>query len=386
MIFDNTYVTVDLDRVADNFRAICQKAGAPVMAVVKADAYGHGVLPVARVLEECCAYFGVANIAEALELRRGGISRPILVLGPMSTAAFETAVREGIRPSICRYEDAVALSRIAEELGRKAFFHLAVDTGMSRIGLQVTEEDADAAKAICALPGLEVEGLFTHFATADAEDLTKTHTQVEKFRRFDEMLKARGVNIALRHIENSAGIMRFGAHYEMVRAGIILYGMEPSDAVDMSGLQVQPVLGWYSRVAHIKTLEPGREISYGGTFVTEKPTVVATIPVGYADGYRRSLSGKFYVLIHGQPAPILGRVCMDQMMVDVTDIPGVQVDDRVVLMGRDADQVITPEQIASAAGVINYEFSCGISRRVPRYYYRGGKLVQKVNYLMHSGE
>lgn len=384
MIFDNTYVTVELDAIAANFRTIRKKAGVPVMAVIKADAYGHGALPVARVLESQCAYFGVATIAEALELRRGSIAKPILVLGPMAPEAFSDAILADVRPCIFCYEDAVELSRWAEKLGKTARFHLAVDTGMSRIGLQVTEEDADIAKDICALPGLEAEGLFTHFATADSKDLTRTHAQVEKFRVFLEMLKARGVEIPLRHIDNSAGIVNFGAHYEMARAGIILYGMEPSHQVDMGLLPVAPALSWYSRIAHVKMLEPGREISYGGTFVVEKPTKVATVAVGYGDGYKRSLSGKFYVLIHGQPAPILGRICMDQMMVDVSDIADVKVGDRVTLMGRDGDRVITPEEIGEAAGSFNYEFVCSISRRVPRYYYRNGELVQKVDYLLKS--
>jgi alanine racemase len=296
---DNAFVTVDLDQIRENFRLICQKSGVPVMAVVKADAYGHGALPVARALEEMCAFFGVANLSEALELRRGGIQKPVLVLGPMAPENFPEAILADVRLCISCYEDACQLSCQAEKLGKTARFHLAVDTGMSRIGLQVTPQDADIAAAICNLPGLEPEGLFSHFATADGSELSRTHAQAEKFRLFDEMLKARGVTIPLRHIDNSAGIVHFGAHYEMSRAGIILYGMAPSGHVDLTGLPVQAALSWCSRVSHLKTLEPGREVSYGGTFVTEKPTRVATVPVGYADGYSRCLSGRFYVLIHG---------------------------------------------------------------------------------------
>jgi len=382
MQFDQTCLNIDLDALRHNLSLVQEHSGAMVMAIVKADAYGLGAVTVSRAVEDLCAFFGVADMAEALELRRGGIQKPILVLGPMPTEGFPDAIREEIRPCISCYEDAWALSRRAQELGKTARFHLAVDTGMSRIGLQVTEEEADVAAAICGLPGLEAEGLFTHFATADGENLEKTHAQAEKFQLFDEMLKTRGVQIPLRHIDNSAGIVRFGAHYEMTRAGIILYGMEPSSQVDMTALPVQPALNWYSRVAHLKTLAPGREISYGGTFVTERPTLVATVPVGYADGYSRSLSGKFYVLIHGKPAPILGRICMDQLMVDVTDIPGVKPGDRVTLMGRDGEAVITPEEISAVAGSFNYEFVCTIGRRVPRYYYQKGELTQAVNYLL----
>ena len=302
---------------------------------------------------------------EALELRRAGIQVPILILGRIPTGALETAVREQIRPSIFRYEDAAALSEAAVKLGIHAPFHFAVDTGMSRIGFQATETDADVCAAVCQLPGLIPEGLFSHFATADEADLQKARMQAERFAAFDEMLKRRGVQVELRHMDNSAGIINFENHYEMVRAGIILYGMYPSREVEREKLRLRPALRWDSRVTHVKTLEPGREISYGGTCVTNRKTVVATVPVGYADGYRRALSGKFHVLIHGQKAPILGRICMDQMMVDVTDIPGVQVDERVVLIGTDGDSAITMEQIGTATDSFHYEFVCGISRRVP---------------------
>ncbi len=382
MMFDNTHVTIDLDVISSNFRAIREKAGVPVMAVVKADAYGHGAIPVALHLQESCSFFGVSSMLEALELRRAGIQVPILILGRIPISALETAVRERIRPSIFRYEDAQALSHAAVKLGIDAPFHFAVDTGMSRIGFQATEADADVCAAICRLPGLVPEGLFSHFATADEADLQKARAQAEKFAAFDEMLKCRGVQIQLRHLDNSAGIINFENHYEMVRAGIIVYGMYPSYAVDSARLPLRPALEWTSRVTHVKTLEPGREISYGGTCVTTRETVVATVPVGYADGYRRALSGKFYVLIHGQPAPILGRICMDQMMVDVTDIPDVQVDDRVVLIGADGDSAVTMEEIGDAAGSFNYEFVCGISRRVPRFYRSGGRIVRQVHYLL----
>ena len=230
---DNNYVTVDLEIIAANYRFIREKAGVPVMAVIKADGYGHGAVPIAKKLEKDCNFFGVAAVSEALELRNAGVQAPILVLSPMHPETYEIAVREGIRPAIFRYEDGEALSQAAQKLGKEAVFHFAVDTGMSRIGFQVTEADADICEKICKLPGLRAEGLFSHFATADTADLTKTHAQAEKFRTFDAMLKARGVEIPLRHLDNSAGIMHFGAHYEMVRAGIILYSLEPSGEVDL---------------------------------------------------------------------------------------------------------------------------------------------------------
>ena len=384
MDFDSTRVKIDLDAIASNMDAIREKAGVPVMAVVKADAYGHGAVQVARLLQDKCAFFCVSSILEAMELRQAGLSTPILILGHTPADAFPTAIREGIRPTIYRLEDALALSKAAQFLELPARFHFAVDTGMSRIGFQVTEEDADICARIASLPGLFAEGLFSHFATADCADLTRAKKQAERFAEFDGMLRRRGVKVPIRHLNNSAGLMNFATPYEMVRSGIITYGMYPSDEVDPGLLALRPALQWLSRVTHVKTLPAGREISYGGTYVTKADTVVATIPVGYADGYRRNLSGKFYVLIHGQKAPILGRICMDQMMVDVTAIPGVQVGDRVTLVGADGDETITMEQISAQADSFNYEFVCGISRRVPRLYVQGGKTIHTVHYLLDA--
>ena len=381
MHFDNTYVKIDLDIIRSNFEAVAQKSKVPVMAIVKADAYGHGAVQVARLLEGKCAFFGVSSMLEALELRQAGLTTPILILGQTPISAFPLAIEMGIRPAIFHYEAAVALSNAAAAAGTAAPFHFAVDTGMSRIGFQTTEESAKICAEIAKLPGLKPEGIFSHFATADCADLSRSREQARKFDNFCNLLEKLGCHVPIRHMNNSAGLMNFDNHYEMVRSGIVTYGLYPSEEVSPALLPLEPALTWHSRVTHVKTLEPGREISYGGTFVTERPTVVATIPVGYADGYRRSLSGKFYVLIRGKRAPILGRICMDQMMVDVTDIPGVTLNDKVVLVGRDGDEVITMEAIATAAGSFNYEFVCGISRRVPRLYRKDGHTVHSVHYL-----
>ena len=382
--FDSTRVVVDMDALSSNMDAIREKAGVPVMAVVKADAYGHGAVQVARLLQDKCAFFCVSSILEAMELRQAGLTKPILLLGHTPADAYPTAIREGIRPTIYRMEDALALSRAAQAVELPARFHFAVDTGMSRIGFQVTEEDADTCARIAKLPGLYAEGLFSHFATADCADLTRAKQQAERFAAFDQMLQKRGVKIPIRHLNNSAGLMNFQTPYEMVRSGIITYGMYPSDEVDKGLLSLRPALQWLSRVSHVKTLPAGREISYGGTYVTKADTVVATIPVGYADGYRRNLSGKFHVLIRGQKAPILGRICMDQMMVDVTAIPGVTVGDKVTLVGTDGAETITMEEISARADSFNYEFVCGISRRVPRLYMSGGKIDHAVHYLLDT--
>ena len=381
MEFDNTYVNIDLDAIWENFQAIRKKAGVAVMAVVKADAYGHGAVPVSRLLEPVCAFFGVATVSEALELRKAGISKPILILGYTPPQAFETLIREQIRPSIFCWEDAQALSLQAQQLGLTAPFHFALDTGMRRIGFQPTWEDAQICAKIAALPGLHPEGLFSHFATADEADLSAARQQAARFAEFDGFLRQLGVAVELRHLDNSAGIMNFDCHYEMVRSGIITYGLYPSPAVNPELLNLRPAMSWHSHICHVKWLAPGMPIGYGGTFVTAKATRVATVTAGYADGYRRCISNRFYVLIHGCKAPILGRICMDQMMVDVTDIPDAKAGDSVVLMGTDEDAAISAETLAEAANSFSYEQVCTVGRRCPRHYYRQGCLVARKNYL-----
>lgn len=382
MNLDSTQLIIDLDAIRHNIRAVHERAGVPVMAIIKADAYGHGAVEIARHIDGDCAFFGVSSILEALELRQAGIEKPILILGYTPVAVFPEAIRQGIRPAIFRYEDALALSQAATALGMTAKFHIAVDTGMSRIGFQVTPEEADICARIAALPNVEAEGLFSHLATADCADLSRARHQAALFDQFDEMLHSRGVTIRLRHLDNSAGVMNFHCKYELVRSGIVTYGMYPSAEVDPSVLDLRPALRWESRITHLKTLEPGREIGYGGTYTTTRPTRVATVPVGYADGYRRNLSGRFYVLIRGKKAPILGRICMDQMMVDVTEIPDAALNDTVVLVGKSGDLNISVEEIAAQGDSFNYEFVCGISRRVPRVYLLGGEVFHSVLYLL----
>ena len=384
MEYSNTWVTVDLDAIEHNFHMVSQKAGKPVCAVVKADAYGHGAVAVARLLEGQCAFFGVSSVAEALELRNAGIKTPLLLLGYTPPSLFRQVVAQDIRPAIFRMEDAQALSQEAIRQSKSAYVHLAVDTGMSRIGFQANEMAADLCAQIGRLPNIQVEGLFSHFATADEEDLSSATAQAELFDTFYRMLQQRGMEIPLRHMDNSAGILNFAHHYNMVRAGIVLYGLYPSSSAEKALPGLRPAMGWETIVSHVKLLEPGRGISYGGTYVTQKPTMVATIPAGYADGYRRSLSGNFYVLIHGQKAPILGRVCMDQLMADVSHIPDVTPGDRVVLMGRDGNATISAEELGAAAHSFNYEQVCDISHRVTRVYYRNGQKDHTVNYLLNK--
>ena len=381
MHFDNTYVNIDLNAISENFDAIRQKSGKAVLAVVKANGYGHGAVPIARFLENKCDFFGVATMSEAIQLRQAGICKPVLVLGYTQPGAHAQGIRDDIRFTVYRWEDALALSETAQALDKIAICHLAVDTGMNRIGFAPTEESADICAKIAQLPGLKIEGLFSHYATADCADLSRTREQTNKFKAFDQMLRARNVQIPIRHLDNSAGLMHFGCEFEMVRAGIVLYGMYPSDEIDQKLLPLRPALSWHSHIVYTKLLPAGSEISYGGTFVTTRPTMVATIPVGYADGYRRNLSNRFYVLIRGKKAPILGRICMDQMMVDITDIPDAAQDDLVTLIGQNGSEIITTEQIAQEADSFQYELPCGIHHRVPRLYYQGGTLVDQLRYL-----
>ncbi len=378
----NNYVKIDLDAIAANCQAVRAKAGVNVMAVVKANAYGHGAVEVAQLLQAQCGFFGVSSLSEALELRRAGILTPILILGHSPVSTYPMLVENAIRPAIFSLEEAKALSAQAQKQGKTAPFHFAVDTGMSRIGFQPTEQAADLCAQITGLPNLEAEGVFSHLATADCTDLTRTYAQAALFDRFCQMLKDRGVQVKLRHLSNSAGAMNLSCHYDMVRAGIVLYGLYPSGEAEPEKLALKPAMSWHSYISHLKWLPAGRQVGYGGAYTTEKDTHIATIPVGYADGYRRSLSGRFYVLIRGKKAPILGRVCMDQLMVDVTGIPDAALNDEVVLVGKSGAEQITPEEFSKAADSFNYEFVCSISHRVPRCYVKDGSICRIADYLL----
>lgn len=366
------YAEISLEAIGHNIREVKKRLpeGVKLLGVVKANAYGHGAVPVASYLENQVDYFATATIEEAIELRENGISAPILILGYVSPSQYGDLVEYDITQTIDSYAQALALEKEAARQNRKAKAHLAVDTGMTRIGFQVTEHDADEAAKIADLPHIELEGMFTHFSCADQEDKTYCSVQMEKYDKMTALLAERGVTIPLRHICNSAGIMEFDDHrFEMVRSGIITYGIYPSEEVKKERLDLIPALSWKSHVIHVKEVGPGVGVSYGATYVTEKPmTRIATVSAGYADGYPRALSNQGCVLIHGKKAPIIGRICMDQMMVDVTDIPDVQVEDVVTLVGTDGDETITIEEIANPAARFDYEMLCDISSRVTRVY------------------
>lgn len=366
-----SYVRVDIPAVIHNMNEVKKKVApdVKVMAVIKADAYGHGALEVGAALRNVVDCFGVATIEEAVELRTAGLLLPILILGYTMHAKYADVVAWDVTQTIYNYEDARLLSAEACRQGKTAKVHIALDTGMTRIGFPAVADSVAEVQRIAALDNIDLEGLFTHMSCADSADKAYAKKQVKRFDDFLELLDAAGLEIPVKHICNSAGIMEFDDHrYNMVRAGIIIYGLYPSEEVAKERIDLKPALSWYAHVTHVKTTPAGEGVSYGATYVTERPTRIATIGLGYADGYSRALSNKGYVLIRGKRAPIIGRVCMDQFMVDVSEIDGVSVEDVVTLVGTDGEQRISVEEIAALAGSFNYEFVCDISKRVPRVY------------------
>ena len=385
--YTRVYAAVDLDAVEFNMESMRKNISPEtgMIGVVKADAYGHGAAPVAQAIDRFVAGYAVATIEEGLLLRRHGVSKMILILGVTHPDDYEKLLKADIRPSVFTMEQAEPLSELACRMGKRAKIHLALDTGMGRIGMEPDGKGADLAARIASLPGIEAEGLFTHFATADEADKSETLRQLERYLEFDEMLRARGIEIPLKHCSNSAGIIAFPeANLNLVRAGISIYGMYPSDEVDRTRLALRPVMELKSAVSYVKEMRPGQKISYGGTYTVERPMRVATIPVGYGDGYPRGLSGRGCVLICGRRAPILGRICMDQFMVDVTDIPEAEVDTEVTLIGRDGGEELRVEDLSKLSGRFHYELVCDIGKRVPRVYYRHGKIVGRKDYFDDS--
>ena len=375
MAVNRVRADIDLDAVLYNMESMHKKLkpGTKIAAVVKADAYGHGAVEISRVLENLPYLWGyaVATSNEAMQLVEAGRKKPIIILGLSFPEQFEEIVENDLRPAVCTYQTAQALSDIAAEKNKVCRIHIKVDTGMSRIGFQVTPESADTVARISKLPNIMIEGIFTHFARADESSKAPAYEQFKQFEKMIAMVEEKGVQIPLKHCSNSAGIVEIPeCNMDMVRAGITLYGLWPSEEVDKTKISLKPVMSLRSRVAYVKELLPGRQISYGGTFTVKKKMTVATVPVGYGDGYARGLSNKGWVLIKGQKAPICGRVCMDQCMVDVTDIPGVKIGDTVTLLGKDADEEITMEQLGELSGRFNYEFACLITPRVPRIYHK----------------
>lgn len=382
--YNRIFARIDMDNLRDNIMTMkgIVKKNMKVLVVIKADAYGHGAVEIAKRIDDISDYYGVATIDEAIELRKSGIDKPILIIGYTDSRDFERLLAYNITQAVYSYEECRLLSELACSKGCRAKVHVKVDTGMSRIGFQVSEEGINEAARLAELQGLDIEGIFTHYAKADETDKTSALEQKQKFKYFVGELENKGISFAIKHIDNSAGAMELSdADFDMIRLGIVTYGLYPSEEVDKS-VVIKPVMSLIAHVAHVKTVPPGTGVSYGWTYVTERETRIATVTVGYADGYPRAMSNIGRVIIRGQYARIIGRVCMDQIMIDVTDIPDVSVRDEVILIGEDNNIRISVEEIAEPAASFNYELVCNIARRVPRIYCINGKDECCVNYLL----
>lgn len=389
--YQRVYAKIDLDAVRNNMEQMKFRlaSGTQIIGVIKADGYGHGAIPVAKELEglEYLYGFATATAEEAFILRRSGINKPILILGYTFPYSYERLIRDEIGITVFRYDTLKELSKAAGELARlginkKAKVHIKVDTGMSRIGVAPDAEGLAFLEEAFRTERIEVEGIFTHFARADEADKTAAELQLAEFKSFLSLIKEKtGREIPVKHCSNSAGIIELPeANMDVVRAGIILYGLWPSEQVRKDIVCLTPALSLYSHIVYIKEIKEGTPVSYGGTFVAEHRMRIATIPVGYGDGYARGLSNKGFVLVRGKRVPVIGRVCMDQFMIDVTKIPEAVEGDQVTLIGQDGRERITMEELGEICGRFNYEFACDIGKRVPRIYTKGGKILSTKDY------
>jgi alanine racemase len=371
---------IDLDAIKNNILNIRNLIGdsTKLMAIIKADAYGHGALPIAKTLDNLGVdAFGIAIIEEGIELRKAGINKPVLILGYTPKEQYDQLVTYNISQTIFQLESAEELSKAAMKQNKKAVIHIKIDTGMNRIGFFDTQESIEDIKKIASLEGIRIEGIFSHFSSADETDKKSASLQLDRFLSFVNQLEQEGISIPIKHISNSAGIIDIPeAKLDMVRSGIATYGLYPSEFVDHEKLNLSPALEIKTHVSYVKEVGPNCGVSYGSTYITSKNTKIATIPVGYGDGYPRLLSSKGRVLIHGKSAPIIGKVCMDQFMVDVTDIDNVKQGDSAILIGKDVDEFIPIEEIGELSYSFNYEVACNIGKRVPRVYYRDGKITE----------
>ena len=374
--FKRVCAKINLNNIRENYRGMADVVGSNsrFFAVIKADGYGHGAVEIAKILEKEDSLYGfaVATAEEALELREHGMTKPILVLGYTFPDSYEKLAKHNIMPTVFREDSLPELSAAAKKTGHAIKVHVKVDTGMHRIGIAPNENGLIFMEKVLGTEGVELEGMFTHFARADEFDKTDALKQNKVFQEFVSLVESTfQIKVPYKHSANSAGILELKDSYlDLVRAGVALYGMWPSEEVSKEIVRLKPALSLYSHVVYIKEIQQGDAVSYGGTFVAEKTMRVATIPVGYGDGYPRSLSGKGYVLIRGKKAPILGRVCMDQFMVDVTDIPEAEMDDLVTLIGKDGELEITIEELGDISGRFNYELACDLGKRIPRVYER----------------
>lgn len=372
-----TFAEISLDTIEENLARLKRKLKKDVLtlAIVKADAYGHGAVGVSKAIQDNVDYFGIAELMEAVELREAGVHKPILVLSYTSPYLYETLIKYELTQTIFNYDDAVELSKEAVRLNKIARVHIAVDTGMSRIGFFCNSESVEIVKRINDLPNLYIEGIFSHYACADSEDRATTDKQLQTFKDFIKALEDRGMVIPIKHLSNSAGFLTCDEQFDMVRMGIVLYGLYPDEFVKDGSVNLTPAMRVVSHITHIKEVPAGSGVSYGHTYFTKEKTRIATVCIGYADGYSRALSNKGKVLINGNFANVIGRVCMDQLMVDVTNLTDVKVGDEVTVLGRDGDNEITAEEIAELTDTINYEVVCQFQKRVTILQYKNGERV-----------
>lgn len=378
------WAEIDLDCIKYNIREIRKSMkDKEIIAVVKADAYGHGAIDIAPVLLENGANkLAVAVITEALELRKSEIQAPIIILGYTPIAFAEELIKENIEQTVYDLEYARELSNIARANCTDISIHISVDTGMGRIGFLPNEDGIKSVEAISKLENIKIKGIFTHFSSADEEDKDYTNYQIKKFNDFVKKLEDQNINLGSKHLSNSAAILDIEeAHFDAVRPGIIIYGYYPSNEVDKKKIKLKPALTLKSQIVHVKELSTGEYISYGRKYRTQRKSVIATLPIGYADGYTRALYGKAKVIVNGELAPVVGRICMDQCMIDVTDIGHVKVGDEVILLGAEDGVKFDADDIAELIDTINYEVVCMIGKRVPRVYKEEGKITKTRNYL-----
>ena len=385
--YQRVWAEVDLDAIWENMVHMKENIAenTKILAVIKTDGYGHGGVPIAKMLEQLDFMFGyaAATYEEAHVLREAGVKKPILILGYTFPYCYEELIREEIRPAVYRRDTVEELAAAAAKVGKKAKVHIKVDTGMGRIGITPDEEGLEFVRFLIEHPELEVEGIFTHFAKSDETDKTSANHQLELFQDFIKKIQTElGITIPVKNCSNSAAILEMPqANMDMVRAGITTYGLYPSEEVSKDIVPLRAAMSLYSHIVYCKTIHSGQSVSYGGLFTAQKDTRVATIPVGYGDGYPRSLSGKGYVLIHGKKAPILGRVCMDQFMVDISEIPEAMDGDKVTLLGMDGTERITAEELGELSGRFNYEFVCDLGKRIPRVYIQHGEITEVRDYF-----
>ncbi len=378
------YAEINLNNIYANMVNLkgLVKSETGMVAVIKTDGYGHGAVPIARTIENIVDAFAVATIDEAINLKVNGLVKPVYILGFTHESRYKELIINDIRPAVFKEQMIYDMNEIAASIGKKAIIHIALDTGMSRIGFKDDDSTILLLQKASKLNNIIIEGIFTHFTASDSADKTSANIQLKRYSEFLNKLENAGVKIPIKHCSNSAGIIDMSeANFTETRAGIALYGLYPSNEVNKRSCALRPALELKSHIVLIKEVKKGTGISYGSTYITDSNQIIATIPVGYGDGYQRNLSNKGFVLINGKKAPIRGRVCMDQFMVDVTNIPNVKEGDIVTLIGKDGDNTITVEELAELAGTFNYEFVCDLGKRIPRVYYKDDKVVCTKDYF-----